>query len=702
MPELSLLFKSPRPYFPTAKRLDQAEGVGHKAGLPRISVAHFMPKIAVITMVQMQDLPWAYGSLSSIRDISFPGLLRLVLVNDACDEETERRLAAAGDAEIIVAGRNLGVAGGRNRLVREARARGADYVLSVDDDILLPTDFISLLWEAFQEKTTQGVKVGILTPATLDFHSVSTAQFTPEEIEQIVGGQAPPKRTTQQVRHALSAMSQFSATNIYHMGIRDWRQGYIFTNTPQDQKIQALFGVNAESLSGGPAGLKSAPGSLEAVLTGDDPIPVETAPGGICFYSTDLFDAVDGISEAFNPFGYEDADFALRAGKAGYVHFCAPKALAIHDIASRLSTRRLSVLMATQGKMAGAFARKHLEPREGAAAVYAISRRVFSGIAQTKRFADEEGAESITANRLSALAAFLGNAFLYLLSNRPWDEAPSIEKSLSFVEYLIRAMFPEGGQFAAENADGRLTLTAPGDNSPFLIARAAPDNDAVVVVIEKLKGAYPTKLAPALARVLASGASPIFSVKTNIRIGKEGAFDLQQFELETTGGLRLKLSGAGCRAAAPPNGVAPLMFKQMNFEMEDLGALARLLKFFSAREELSPIELHQRLNNLYSHDDNTPLFDWLSGNRRVLRGALDGVLDGAPQALKFNVSFRQSDSPCNPAVQNVLGVNSVSLSPSIIGERITLKAFSSKSRPRSALSADKAIIVARPASGAFS
>ncbi|HRX40982.1 MAG TPA: glycosyltransferase, partial [Parvularculaceae bacterium] len=76
-------------------------------------------------------------------------MFRLVLINDACDPETAARIEAAVDGVVISDGRNLGVAGGRNRLVREAAARGAKFILSIDDDILLPEDFAETLWAEY-------------------------------------------------------------------------------------------------------------------------------------------------------------------------------------------------------------------------------------------------------------------------------------------------------------------------------------------------------------------------------------------------------------------------------------------------------------------------------------------------------------------------------------------------------------------------
>jgi GT2 family glycosyltransferase len=54
--------------------------------------------------------------------------------------------------------------------------------------------------------------------------------------------------------------------------------------------------------------------------------------GGAMMVRSDLFVALDGFDESFNPFGPEDLDFSLRLQKRGYEAWYIPAATAFHDV----------------------------------------------------------------------------------------------------------------------------------------------------------------------------------------------------------------------------------------------------------------------------------------------------------------------------------------------------------------------------------
>lgn len=54
--------------------------------------------------------------------------------------------------------------------------------------------------------------------------------------------------------------------------------------------------------------------------------------GGAMMVRRDLFEALEGFDETFNPFGPEDIDFSLRLQQLGYEAWYVPQALAYHDV----------------------------------------------------------------------------------------------------------------------------------------------------------------------------------------------------------------------------------------------------------------------------------------------------------------------------------------------------------------------------------
>ncbi|MEZ5928551.1 MAG: glycosyltransferase [Parvularculaceae bacterium] len=606
--------------------------------------------VAIVTMVQLKDLPWAYSSLQSLRQLRGEGLFRLVLINDACDPETAARIEAAVDGVVISDGRNLGVAGGRNRLVREAAARGAKFILSIDDDILLPEDFAETLWAEYKALEEAGASPGILTPATLDFHAVKGALYDAYALAPLENGGAIATPSTAEVRSRLASFEGFDNAAIYHMGIRDWHGAYCFTSGEADNAIQQAYQIEPARFHGAQAGLKASLEAKPAILNGADPIPIDTAPGGICLYSIALFEEVGGICESFNPFGYEDADFALRASEHGYRHFCAPRAIAIHDIAARLSERPLPVLMAAQGKMAGALTSRHLAGGEAAGSFIAIARRLFTSLGAKKPIGREAGFEFLSLRRLSCLLAFSSNALVFGLPDASAKAAPSAAACAELLKNLVSAIYKPCTDLSVA-VEGARVVARSGDREETLFdgeVRASGEETTIDIAAMRLSS--PRELVPPLLRTLsASGGGPAI-LSGRFVLGAGGAFRLEGVKLATESGFMLTANGEGVRPARPEHAVAPIRIERLSLLIEDLGALPRLLAFLSDMDERSPRDYVGALQSAYAQPGLSTLFDWLTGASNMLTVEVSGVLDGAPEPPSLEVVCKPAPAG---AVRNV-------------------------------------------------
>lgn len=609
-------------------------------------------------MVQMKDLPWALSSLKSLRQMSGEGLSRLVLVNDACDRETAEQLKAASGGEVIVAGANLGVAGGRNRLVREAAARGAKHVLSIDDDIIVPADFATTLWREYVKLVEMGVSPGIVTPATLDFHAVKDAVLSADTLARIERGEDVEIPHTDRLRSRLGEMARFGSQAIYHMGIRDWRGAYCFTNGRADNEIRDHYGVAPAAFHGAGAALKGVEGATGAILRGADPIRIETAPGGISIFSIDLFESVGGVSEAFNPFGYEDADFALRAARLGFQHYCAPKAIAIHDIASRLSDRPMPVLMATQGKMAGAFCRRHLEGREATAALLIVAYRVFTNIGSPVPLSRDKNSAFPSLLRLSSLLAFCGNALLYGLPEEIGDRPPSPDRLFAKLRDALPALFPVAVAATVETpAANEIEISDPHNRRLLQLAVEGGGELCRIRLVEARLSA-PMQLTPPVARNLSAGGDLEVLISGELHLGAAGAFHIERLAIAIPGGVKIAASGGGVRRPATAS-IAPLAIDELDVTVEDDGGLARLIAYFCRLEGCKPADLVSNLRRAYPQPELAPAFDWLTGASNKLAMRLSGVLDGAPRELALSASELSipSDAAKNADVISLLRAN---------------------------------------------
>ncbi len=607
-----------------------------------------MGNVAIITMVQAADLPHALSSLASAARARRSGDLHLVLLNDEPDDALIKKLEAASGGEVLSAPRNLGVAGGRNRLIREAIRRGAEFVASIDDDILVPPDFIEILNAEYATLAAQGENPGILTPATLDYHSIGETLYSSEAAEKIGKGEPVDTPQTAAIRAMLGAGGKRRARDIYHMGIADWRGAYFYSGTPGDHAIQRAYSVEPPRLSGAEAHLRHSKHAWSWIIEGDSPKPIDTAPGGICFYATALADEIGFHDESFNPFGFEDADFALRARKSGRQHYCAPRAIAIHDIAARLSERPVAVLRASQGKMAGAFVRKHAQDHEAAAAFAAITRRTIEQVTLAEQAHREIGAALKAPQRLEALAAYLGNAFAFLLPPKSKDDKVTAAGVVDRILAILLAVVPGGERLPLTRDDRGFDLGGtPGKMRAT--ARIEPEAATAQKVTIAISGAAIKRafLPPLFAAATGEGDFRL-NAELTFRLSGQDELMVERVVIEAPHAFKLAASGRFRRGGEVEGAARPLRFDAVDATLQDLGGLSRILRVLAGVEGDSPSAYVRRLE---SAAQGEPLKRWLRGDTDAIRLEASGVIDGVPGPIKLTAAT--ADAPegvDNPAV----------------------------------------------------
>lgn len=601
-----------------------------------------MTKVAIITMVQAADLPHALCSLASTEAARRDGDSHLALINDRPDPAVSAAVKACG-AEIIEAGRNLGVAGGRNRLIREAIARGAEFVLSIDDDILIPPDFIDVIEADFHALRDDGANPGILTPATLDFHAVAPALFNEETVERIHRGEAVATPPSDALRLALAGREKKRARDIYHMGIADWRGAYLYAGGKQERRIQAAYDVEPEKLSGAESHLRHAKNAWPWIVEKGAPQPIDTAPGGICFYPVRLAEEVGFHDERFNPFGFEDADFALRAGRLGYQHYCAPRAISIHDIASRLSERPVAALRATQGKMAGAFARKHVSGRESAAALAAIARRT-ADLAVSREFSRrEENRPLKTPTRLAGLIAFILNAALAATPARgQTPDTPLFDRLRALV---LRAV-PHVDQMRVTDEPSALRIESANGAGGIVLSRQHESADApVTLTVTALS--MPRDLAPELLAAASIAPQLSFDISAIFADAPSGEISVRDFRLQLVGAFEIAGEARFSRGEKSDLGIEPLRIDIDRLVLRDEGGAARMIRLLAEVDRLAPAIFIERAAGLAPATAQA----FLRGEANKIGFAGSTLVTGEPGEIEWNGAVISLDEAiANPSM----------------------------------------------------
>lgn len=321
--------------------------------------------MAVITMVQSHGFPIAWTSLRSLSSQLSDSRNRFVLFNDEPSSVIEDELARLPFTTVICPGENLGVAMGRNELIRAAVGSGADIIVSIDDDLLFPSDYLDSLEARFRQLTSEYGKVGIVGPVVLDFEPLANILLTEDEVRSVGVGDPVSLSPMAELRRCLIDAwgSELPETAVYHAGIRNWVGNYLRLNGTRAGSARRLFddALEGPRLPNTPRyELKRDPQVRNAVLdSAASPVPTDTLPGGVCMYTAALIDEIGAMDPAFSPFGFEDSDFAIRSIRAGYKNFVLPEIVAVHDIAHRGRERSASDRLFIESRSRALLARKH-------------------------------------------------------------------------------------------------------------------------------------------------------------------------------------------------------------------------------------------------------------------------------------------------------------------------------------------------------
>lgn len=102
------------------------------------------PRVAVV-ILNWNQAQLTLDCLTSVEDLDYPNYSVLVVDNGSADDSVAHIRVTYPGVEVLALGENLGYAEGNNRGLAHALARGADYVLILNNDTLVAPAMLSQL-----------------------------------------------------------------------------------------------------------------------------------------------------------------------------------------------------------------------------------------------------------------------------------------------------------------------------------------------------------------------------------------------------------------------------------------------------------------------------------------------------------------------------------------------------------------------------
>lgn len=121
-----------------------------------------MPRVSIV-LLNWNSYAVTLDCVLSLRKLDYPNYEVLLVDNGSKDASPDRLAAAAPELRLLRSETNLGFAGGCNIGIRDAVARGADYVLLLNNDTLVAPDFLTQLIRVAESDP----QIGVLNPKIL-------------------------------------------------------------------------------------------------------------------------------------------------------------------------------------------------------------------------------------------------------------------------------------------------------------------------------------------------------------------------------------------------------------------------------------------------------------------------------------------------------------------------------------------------------
>jgi GT2 family glycosyltransferase len=190
--------------------------------------------IVVLTWENYEDTA---ECLDSLRSVEYPNFEVVVVDNGSTDRSSERLEEEYDWCDFVFNDENLGFAAGNNPGIEYALSNGVDYVLLLNNDTIVPNDFLTPLVETARDHDDAVAVGGVQYYAGSEEVYNAGSRFV-----TYLGGRVSPSRTVKQpeayeVDHVLTSLVLLDAGFVRDNDIL--HEGYFVTTDDVDLAMQA-------------------------------------------------------------------------------------------------------------------------------------------------------------------------------------------------------------------------------------------------------------------------------------------------------------------------------------------------------------------------------------------------------------------------------------------------------------------------------
>jgi len=247
---------------------------------------------------------------------------------------------------------NLGVAGGRMFLFNTDEFKTADMICILDNDVVVPTDYLREIVTGLLSNN----KIGVVGAIVMDIKEYIEKLESYKNHTGIFGNKTY-KISCQDLKRIF--LTKPSSKGLYHIGTyKNWFLTYIspiplffplINKVFEKYKIDNRFNVN----------LKDNTQYIKKIINGEDKFEVANIAGCSQSFKKSLIDQIGQFDTIFNPYGLEDVDFNVRAIKSHYKNFTLGNVWLLHGTDLRHKSRNLEIVVENYYRVLTIFAYKH-------------------------------------------------------------------------------------------------------------------------------------------------------------------------------------------------------------------------------------------------------------------------------------------------------------------------------------------------------